>query len=91
VGSTRVLPDRLRPADTPASTVEFIKYLEAHHIGLEVGAWDWRPSWFGSARWDFPDGKFSNFAGLSCHQTGYGLGKVVEQLYMTGSPPDAPE
>jgi endoglucanase len=78
-------------ADTAASTVAFIKYLQAHHIGLEVGAWDWHSAGFGSVRWDFPHGKFSTFAGLSCHKPGYGLGKVIEKWYTTGSPADTPE
>ena len=53
-------------------------YLQEHGIGLEVGVWDWTSGGFGSARWDFPSPKVSSFTGLSCHQKGYGLGKVVE-------------
>jgi hypothetical protein len=65
-------------ADTPESTVQFIQYLQEHGIGLEVGVWDWTEGGFGSACWDFPSPKVSSFTGLSCHQKGYGLGKVVE-------------
>jgi hypothetical protein len=39
---------------------------------------------FGSARWDFPSLKVSSFTGLSCHQKGYGLGKVVRVLVVHG-------
>jgi hypothetical protein len=63
--------------DTPESTVQFLQYLE-HGIGLEVGVWNWTSGGFGRARWDFPSPKGSSFTGLSCHQKGYGLGKVVE-------------
>ena len=67
-----------RNADTPESTVQFLQYLQEHGIGLEVGVWDWTSGGFGSARWDFPSPKDNSFTGLSCHQKGYGLGKVVE-------------
>jgi endoglucanase len=78
-------------ADTPKSTVGFIQYLQQRGIGLEADAWDWAPVGFGSARWDFPNGKFSSFAGLSCHQKGYGLGKVLETWYIQGVPATTPE
>ena len=77
-------------ADTPQSTVKFIQYLEQHGIGLEVGVWDWTSGGFGSARWDFPSPKTSKFAGLSCHQRGYGLGTVIETWYKTGIPATSP-
>ena len=77
-------------ADTPGSTVQFIKYLQNHQIGLEVGTWDWAPAGFGSARWGFPEGRFSTFQGLSCHQKGYGLGEVVKTWYTTGMPANSP-
>ena len=64
-------------ADTPESTVQFLHYLQEHGIGLEVGVWEWTSGGFGSARWD-SSLKVSSFTGLSCHQKGYGLGKVVE-------------
>jgi hypothetical protein len=78
-------------ADTPESTVQFLQYLQEHGIGLEVGVWDWTSGGFGSARWDFPSPKVSSFTGLSCHQKGYGLGKVVESWYSTGIPPTTPK
>ena len=78
-------------ADTPESTVQFIQYLQEHGIGLEVGVWDWTSGGFDSARWDFPSPKISSFTGLSCHQKGYGLGKVVESWYSTGIPPTTPK
>lgn len=76
--------------DTPTSTVQFIQYLQQHQVGLEVGTWDWAPGGFGSARWKFPAEKESTFAGLACHQKGYGLGKVVRDWYTTGIPPRSP-
>ncbi len=78
-------------ADTPESAVKFIQYLQEHGIGLEVGTWDWAPAGFGSARWGFPDGKFSTYSGLSCHKPGYGLGRVIETWYTTGVPANTPE
>jgi hypothetical protein len=36
--------------------------------------------------WDFASPKGSSFTGLSCHQKGYCLGKVVESWYSTGIP-----
>lgn len=78
-------------ADTPESTVKFVQYLQEHGIGLEVGTWDWAPEGFGSARWGFPNSKVSSFDGHSCHQPGYGLGKVVETWYTTGVPANTPE
>jgi len=65
-------------ADTPESTVQFVQYLQEHGIGLELGVWEWTSGGFGSARRDFPSPKVSSFTGLSCHQKGYGLGKVVD-------------
>jgi hypothetical protein len=62
--------------------VQFLQYLQEDGIGLEVGVWDWTSGGFGSARWDFPFPEVSGFTGLSCHQKGYGLGKVAS--------PDAP-
>jgi hypothetical protein len=73
-------------ADTPESTAQFVQYLQAHRIGLEAGTWDWAPAGFGSARWGFPSAKFSTFDGLSCHQPGYGMGRVIESWYTTGAP-----
>ncbi len=77
--------------NTPSSSVEFLEYLQNHHIGLEIGVWDWTSGGFGSARWGFPNGRFSSFQGLSCHQPGFGLGQVVETWYRTGVPAVAPE
>lgn len=77
-------------ADTPESSVRFIQYLQEHAIGLEAGTWDWGPGGFGSARWDFPNGKFSSFEGLSCHQNGYGIGRVLQVWYQTGTPAELP-
>ena len=78
-------------SDTPASTVAFLQYLQEHEIGLEAGTWDWAPAGFGSARWNFPQGRNSTFLGLACHQPGFGMGKVVESWYTTGTPPSAPK
>ena len=78
-------------ADTPASTVDFLKYLQTHNIGLEAGTWDWAPAGFGSARWDFPHGRDSTFSGLACHEAGYGMGNTVQSWYRTGIPPTQPE
>ena len=58
--------------------MQFLQYLQEHGIGLEVGVWEWTSGGFGSARRDFPSPKVYSFTGLSCHQKGYGLGKVVE-------------
>lgn len=77
--------------NTPASTAEFFRYLQNHNIGLEMGIWDWAPGGFGSARYDFPQGKFSTFQGLRCHQTGYGSGLTLEQWYRTGVPAMEPK
>ena len=74
-------------ANTPASTEDFLRYLQQHRIGLEAGAWDWAPAGFGSARWGFPAGKFSTFKGLSCHQPGFGMGAEVERWYTAGLAP----
>lgn len=78
-------------ADTAQSSVDFIHYLQDHRVGLEVGIWDWAPGGFGSARWSFPDGKFSSFVGLACHQPGYGIGQVIRTWYATGAPPARPQ
>ena len=78
-------------ADTPAATVAFIKYLHDREIGVVVGTWDWPPVGFGSARYGFPNGKFSSFASRACHAPGYGLGRVIEDYYTTGVPASAPE
>lgn len=78
-------------ADTPQATLEFLRYIEERHIGVVVGTWDWQPSGFGNARWGFPEAKFSSFSKLSCHQPGYGLGKVIESWYTTGHVPTAPK
>jgi len=78
-------------AKTPVATVEFLHYLQDHRIGVVVGTWDWAPAGFGNARWGFPDGKFSTFAGRSCHEPGYGLGRTIESWYKTGRLPDLPE
>lgn len=77
--------------DTPAATLGFLNYIRNRGIGVVVGTWDWAPAGFGNARWGFPDGKFSHFKGLACHQSGYGLGDVVHTLYTTGLVPLAPE
>ncbi|MET9263868.1 cellulase family glycosylhydrolase [Amycolatopsis sp. NPDC004079] len=77
-------------ANTPESTVRFVQYLQQHRIGLEVGAWDWPPGGFGSARWKFPEARVSHFGGLACHQNGYGLGAVVQTWYDTGVPATSP-
>jgi hypothetical protein len=73
-------------ADTPESTVQFLQYLQKYGIGLELV--------FGTglqeasvAPADFSSPKGSSFTGLSCHQKGCGLGKVVESWYSTGIPP----
>ena len=77
-------------SDTPEATVQFIQYLQAHRIGLEVGTWDWAPGGFGNARWHFPPGKMSTFSDLKCHQPGYGVGTVIQKWFTTGTPPTAP-
>lgn len=78
-------------ADTPTSTIDFLQYLNRHHIGLEAGTWDWAPAGFGSARWGFPKGRSSSFVGLSCHQPGFGMGRSVDNWYATGVPPASPQ
>jgi len=78
-------------SDTPAATLDFLHYIEERHIGVVVGTWDWPPTGFGNARWGFPDAKFSSFSGLSCHQPGYGLGRVIKTWYTTGRIPAEPE
>lgn len=77
--------------NTAQSTVDFIQYLQNHRVGLEIGVWDWTSGGFGSARWGFPEGRFSTFVGLSCHQPGFGLGRVVETWYRTGVPATFPK
>ena len=77
--------------NTPVASAQFLNYLQAHHIGLEAGVWDWTSGSFGSARWDFPRGRFSSFAGKACHQPGYGFGETVYTWYVSGVPPDNPQ
>ena len=78
-------------ANTPASVVSLLQYLQQHEIGLEVGTWDWAPAHFGSAVYNFPPGVFSSFVGpsgpLTCKDAGFGLGKTVEDWYRAGVPP----
>jgi len=76
--------------ETAQSTVQFVQYLQAHHIGLEMGTWDWAPKGFGSARQGFPAARFSSFQNLSCEQPFYGSGRVINAWYTTGIPPIAP-
>lgn len=76
-------------ANTASSSLQFLRYLQEHRVGLEIGVWDWAPGGFGSARWGFPQGRFSSFVGKSCHQPGFGLGEIVHTWYMTGVPPVA--
>jgi len=78
-------------ADALESTVQFLQYLQEHGMGFQAGVWDSTSGGFGNARWDFPFPKVSRFTGLSCHQNGYGLGKVVEPWYSAGIPPTAPK
>jgi hypothetical protein len=77
--------------DTATSTVQFLQYLQERGIGLEAGAWDWAPGGFGSARWNFPNGRFSTYIDRECHQPGYGMGRTVETWYTTGVPATAPQ
>jgi len=74
-------------SDTPASVVSFLQYLQEHGVGLQAGTWDWSSAHFGSAVYDFPQGKFSSFIGpngpLSCQDAGFGLGRTVEAWYRT--------
>jgi endoglucanase len=85
--------------DTPQATVDFIAYLNERGIGLEAGSWDWASAGFGSAIYNFPDNRVSTFVGpkggqLACHWNGnpkgytpgYGIGKLVQTWYRTGSP-----
>jgi hypothetical protein len=52
----------------------FLQVMKELHGGFRrIGVTEIR-----SAHWDFPSFKVSSFTGLSCHQKGYGLGKVVE-------------
>lgn len=78
-------------SETPRATVEFIRYLQQHGIGVVVGTWDWAPAGFGNARWGFPHARFSSFRGLTCHQPGYGLGLTIEKWYRSGVPASFPE
>lgn len=82
-------------ANTPAVAVSFLQYLQNHGLGLEVVAWDWQSANFGSAIYDFPNGRFSSFVGLSCKNGikdhGFGIGKTVEVWYRTGVPPTSPK
>lgn len=77
--------------NTAAASVGFLQYLQARHIGLEVGVWDWTSGGFGSARWDFPHGRFSSFSGKQCHEAGYGIGETIHSWYMTGVVPTEPQ
>lgn len=76
--------------DTARSTVRFVQYLQDHHVGLEMGIWDWPPLGFGSVRQGFPNAQFSSFADRSCHQPLYGSGNTIEAWYRTGVPPARP-
>ena len=78
-------------ADTPASTVAFVKYLQQHGIGLEIGVWDWAPATFGSARQGFPKGQFSSYRDGSCGRPFFGSGKTIEAWYTTGIPAEDPQ
>jgi endoglucanase len=82
-------------ANTPASVVSFLQYLQNHGIGLEAATWDWQPAGFGSVVNNFPQGQFSSFVGssgsLSCKDSGFGPGKTVEAWYRTGVPPTSPQ
>jgi hypothetical protein len=71
--------------------MQFIQYLQEHGIGIEAGVWDSTSGRFSSARWDFLSPKVFSFTGLSCHQKGYGLGRVVESWYSTGIPSTTPK
>ena len=79
---------------TPKATEQFLQYLQDHRIGLEIVAWDWQSSTFGSFNYDFPDPKVSSFEGGVCQgrdlPAGFGPGKMVERWYKTGSPAAAP-
>lgn len=77
--------------DTPQSTVDFVQYLQAHRVGLEMGIWDWAPTGFGSVRQGFPSARFSSYANLSCGQPYFGSGRVIETWYRTGAPAGTPE
>lgn len=78
-------------ADTPASTVDFLHYLQEHGVGLEIGAWDWGPTTFGSVRQGFPQGKVASYLDGVCHQPYFGPGKLIETWYKTGVPAQVPQ
>ena len=71
-------------ADTANATSRFLAYLHERKIGLEIGIWDWAPATTGSVRYGFPAPKFSSYVGRTCHQPGYGPGRVIEDLYLRG-------
>lgn len=78
---------------TPKATQQFIEYLQARGIGMEVGTWDWSSATFGSYNYGFPDVQISSFRNGVCSgrniPAGFGVGKMVERWFKTGSP--APE
>lgn len=78
-------------ADTPESTVLFLQYLQEHGIGLEVLFGTGLQEASVAPAGTFPRPKGSSFTGLSRHQKGYGLGKVVESRYSTGMPSTTPK
>ena len=77
-------------ADTADATIRFLAYIHERKIGLEVGIWDWAPATTGSVRYGFPAPKFSSFVAHTCHQPGYGPGRAIEDLYLSGVVDETP-
>ena len=80
--------------DTPKQTERFLQYIQDHGIGLEIVTWDWAPPTFGSFNYGFPQPQTSSFQAGVCSGRnipgGFGVGKMVERLYKTGTPSSWP-
>jgi endoglucanase len=89
------------------AAVDFLGYLQQHHVGLEAVAWDWGPYNFASAVQGFPSDTFSslltptgpNACSATNHAPGrgngpgkaFGPGKAIESWYLSGVVPKAPQ
>jgi endoglucanase len=75
---------------TSKQTERFLDYLQRHRIGLVIVTWDWSSATFGSFNYGFPQPQISNFQGVCTPPktipAGFGVGKMVERWYQTGSP-----
>ena len=72
-------------ATTPAAALSLERYLQANGIGLMAFAYDF-PTGLGSITTDF-DGTPKSFAkNIACGTPGFGIGKITQTWYSTGTP-----